>query len=552
MKRSSHVNGWAGPSAERLTRGILVAGLLAAGTASSDPAVTDSAAGRPYPGMPIRAVHLTIGEVFDPVPPGALRPLYLLANKLHVRSRESTVRAHLVLEPGQPFTTRRLQQQERVLRALDFLQPESVSVRAIRDSVDIRLRTRDVWTTQPEMNLERAGGRQFGTFGIAERNLFGLGKSLAIYYSEEPAGISRRIAFDDPAVFDTRVRFRYNAADGTSGASDLFSLWQPFLTEDDVRTWGISWYRSGSVARLFQGGEELASFDRDVNDFETWYGIGARDEGIVRRLTFSYRVLDREFGPSPLAAGASPEFAGPFITERFRRLGIEARLWKPNFLERRGVDRPDRIEDVDIGPSIAVTAAISPESFGSSADEGFFQARADFGAETRFGIGTVRGVLSTRLRRRPIEMVRSVDLRWTKQSGIRNTLVLAAHGVAGSSVPRDFQIVIGGLNGLRAYPVHALAGREAIRLNAEQRTTVARDLGSLLSIGIAGFWDAARAWGPGAVGTTWFHDAGVGLRLAPPSSAYGNVLRLDVAWPISPTRGGERDPVFSFGSTQAF
>lgn len=552
MKRSSLVNGWVVPSAERLARGILVAGLLAAGAASSDPAAPDSAAAPPYQGLPIRAVHLTVGEVFDPVPPGVLRPLYLLANRLHVRSRESTVRAHLVLEPGQPFSQRRLQQQERVLRALDFLQPESVRVTATRDSVDVWIRTRDVWTTQPEMNLERGGGRQFGTFGIAERNLFGLGKSLAIYYSEEPAGTSRRIAFNDPAVFDTRVRFRYSAADGTSGASDLFALWQPFLTEDDVRSWGLSWGRSGSVARLFQGGDELASFDRDVNDFETWFGIGARDEGVVRRVTFSYRVLDREFGPSLPAAGAPPEFAGPAITEHSRRLAVETRFWNPRFLERRGVDRPDKIEDVDVGPSIAVMVGVSPKSFGGSADEGFLQARADFGTESRYGIGTVRSVLSTRLRRRVLEMVRSVDLRWVSQSGDRNTLVLAAHGAAGSNVPRDFQIVIGGLNGLRAYPVHALAGREVIRLNAEQRTTLVRDLGSLLSVGVAGFWDAARAWGPGADGTAWFHDAGVGLRLAPPTSAYGNVLRLDVAWPISPSRDGQREPVFSFGSTQAF
>jgi hypothetical protein len=546
------VNGWVVPSAEAFARGVLAAGLFVAGTAWAAASSRDSSdvAGPGAP--PIRAVHLRIGEVFDPVPPGVLSPFYRLANRLHVRSRERTVRAHLVIEPGQRFSERRLQQQERVLRSLDFLQPESVSVSIANDSADVWIRTRDVWTTQPEMNLERGGGRQFGTFGIAERNLFGLGKALAINYSEDPTGISRRIAFDDPAVLDTRVRFRWSAADGTSGASDLFSLWQPFLTEDDVRTWGIRWDRSGSVARLFEGGEEKAAFDRDVNDFEMWYGMGARDDGIVRRLTFSYRVLDREFGPSIPAAGSPPEFSGPATSDRFRRLAVETRLWHPHFLERHGVDQPDRIEDVDIGPSVAVMAGVSPRSFGSSADEGFLQARADFGTTTRFGVGTVRSVLATRLRRRALEMVRSADVRWAKQTGDRHTLVFAAYGAAGSNVPRDFQIVLGGLNGLRAYPVHALAGREVIRLNAEQRTIVARDVASLFSVGVAGFWDAARAWGPGAEGTVWFHDVGAGLRFAPPASTFGNVLRVDVAWPISPTRDGQREPVFSFGSTQAF
>src|SRR6185503_4991179 len=202
VKRSWPVNGWVARSAEPWARAILVVGLLAAGIARGDPAPPDSSRA----GLPIRAVDLRIGEVFDPVPPGLLSPLYKLANRLHIRSRERTVRAHLVLEPGGRVTERKRQQQERVLRALDFLQPESVTVAVDRDSADIRIRTRDVWTTQPDMNLERGGGRQFGTFGIAEKNLFGLGKSLAINYSEDPTGISRRIAFDDPAVFDSRVR----------------------------------------------------------------------------------------------------------------------------------------------------------------------------------------------------------------------------------------------------------------------------------------------------------------------------------------------------------
>lgn len=546
------MNGWVVPNAERAARALVAAGLLAAGAARSDPASPDSLAAPAYQGLPIRAVHLKVGDVFDPVPQGALSPLYRLANRLHIRSRESTVRAHVRLQPGEPFQERRARQQERVLRTLDFLQPDTVRVTASADSVDVWIRTRDAWTTQPELNLERAGGRQFGTFGIAERNLLGFGKSLAVYYSEEPTGISRRVAFDDPAVLDSRVRFRWTASDGTSGATDLFALWQPFVTEDDIRTWGISWDRSGSVARLFAGGAERTSFDRDVNDFETWFGLGAREEGVVRRVTFSYRVLDRDFGRSEPAPGAPPEFAGPAVTERFRRVAVEARFWHPRFLERVSVDQPDRVEDVDVGPSIAVKAGVSPRSFGASADEGFLQARVDFGTITRYGVGTVRSTLSTRLRRRALETLRSADARWVQQTGDRHTLVLAALGAAGSNVPRDYQLVVGGLNGLRARPVHALAGRELIRLNAEQRTMLARDLSGLLSVGVAVFWDAGRAFGPGAVGTTWHHDAGVGLRLAPPSTTFGNVLRLDVAWPVSPTRDGGREAVFSFGSTQAF
>lgn len=503
-------------------------------------------------GRPIAAIHLEVGDVFDPVPDGALGPFYRLANRLHLRSREATVRAHIVIERGEPFSRRRLEQQERVLRGLDFLQPVGWRAAPAGDSVVVWIRTRDAWTTQPELNLERGGGRQFGTFGISERNLLGLGKTLAVYYSEQPEGISRRIALADPAVLGSRVQFRYGASDGSSGATDQVVLWRPFLIEDDRVSGGVSWVRSGSRARLYEGGGEVASFARDVDDFEAWFGIGKRDEGIVRRITVSYRVLDRRFGASDPVAGAPPEFRGPPLVERFRRLAVEARLWRPHFIERPRPDQPDRIDDVDIGPSVSLMAGVAPASFGSSADEGFVLARADFGGETRLGSGTVRSVVSSRLRRRAVETVRSLDARWLSTWGGRHALVLAAYGAAGSSVPRDFQLVIGGLSGLRAYPVHALSGRELVRFNTEHRVTVARDVARLLTFGIAGFWDAGRAWGPGAVGTVWHHDAGAGIRLSGPSAAYGHVLRFDVAWPVSPTRDGGRAPVFSFGSTQAF
>ncbi len=66
------------------------------------------------------------------------------------------------------------------------------------------------------------------------------------------------------------------------------------------------------------------------------------------------------------------------------------------------------------------------------------------------------------------------------------------------------------------------------------------------------FVDGARGWGSGAEGTRWFHDAGIGLRIAPPRAAIGPVIRADIAWPLSPTRDGRREAVLSIGSSQAF
>src|SRR5207247_1799837 len=81
-------------------------------------------------------------------------------------------------------------------------------------------------------------------------------------------------------------------------------------------------------------------------------------------------------------------------------------------------------------------------------------------APTPLGFGSVSSSIETRSQNVLLETIGMVDARWYEPSVFGQTLVLAAHGVAGTNVSRDFQAVIGGLSGLRAYPVAALAGRQ--------------------------------------------------------------------------------------------
>jgi hypothetical protein len=503
-------------------------------------------------GLAIARVDILTRNIFDPLPPGPLEPLYRLANRLHVRTRSRTVREQLLFAPGEPWSESRRAETARALRNLDYIEPRRVEGRRVGDSVAVTVETRDSWTTSPELNLERGGGEQFGTIGLAERNLLGLGKSVSLSYHEDPTGISRGLSFTDPMVLGSHLRLRYSASAGAGGATDVLSLGLPFYAEDTPWSYGASWRRTSSVARLFQRASETASLDERIGELEVSVGRSLLHDGTVARLVGSYLEYDRDLGPSRLAPGAPPEFAGDAEHLRLRRLSGELSVWRPRYIEREDVDRIGHVEDFDIGTAVGIKLGVSPQFVGSTADEGYARLRADAGAETPVGFGYVHGSASMRLRRVPIEIVRQADARWFIASRTGHVLVLAAHGVAGSRVARDFQAVVGGLSALRAYPVQALAGRELVRLNVEQRWILGRNYWDLVSIGTAAFWDVARAWGPGAAGTDWFNAAGFGLRLATPHTALGPVVRMDVAWPISPTRDGRREPVFSFGSSQAF
>ena len=57
----------------------------------------------------------------------------------------------------------------------------------------------------------------------------------------------------------------------------------------------------------------------------------------------------------------------------------------------------------------------------------------------------------------------------------------------------------------------------------------------LLRIGAAGFLDVGRAWGgPDAdrANTRWLANAGFGLRIFNVRSSFGNVLHVDLAFPL--------------------
>ena len=513
--------------------------------------------GEPEPdstdGLPIARIEILPRNIFDPLPPGRLAPVLDLANRLHVRTREQTVRAQLLMRPGERWSDERGHETVRNLRALDFLVPSHITARRDGDSVVVDVETRDKWSTSPEFNIESADGRQYGSLAFTERNFFGLGKAISIVYRELPGGRSRSVMFDDPGMQGTRVQLHYSASDGANGASDEVQIGQPFYAEDAPFSYGLNWSRATSVATLYERGRESVNFNRRGDAWDLYWGAGRRRGNLVRRVQFSFGQTGRRFGPShALQASVPPEFSGGEESLQLRRFLVEGRLWRPRFIERVRVNGFGLVEDFDVGSSVSLGLGGSALLLGSSQDEAYGQARVAFGTVTPLGFGQLSATGSSRLKTVTLESIGQIDARWVQQSRFAQTLVLSARGVGGRNTARDFEVLAGGLNGLRAYPVTAVGGTRLWRLNAENRWTVGERFWESVTVGAVTFCDAARAWGPGSGGSQWFVDAGAGLRIALPQWSLGQVMRIDLAWPIEPSRNGQRNPVLTFGSSQGF
>ena len=504
-------------------------------------------------GLPIRRIEVVTRNLYDPVPPGRLGPLLRLTNRLHATTRGGVVRSHLLFAPGDPWSGARGQETARTLRALDILEPVRLEAHRAGDSVDVRVETRDAWTTAPEFAIESGGGQQFVTVAVVERNLLGLGKSLAFAYHETPEGVSRSTSFQDPGVRGSRWRAGISGDTGSEGARQSVEAILPFYAEDAPRSYGVRWSRVTSVARLFMEGEEAAAFDRRREEGELWWGRGARRGGTIRRLTGTFLLRNLRFGPSRTDSAAPGGFEGGEENLRTRLLSLEARWWRPRFHEWTGIDRLGSIEDIDLGPSLRLIAGASPSWLGASASEAYAAVRLDHGivlGERRYAQAAVD--FRTWLGDEPRERLTRLRARWVEMPRPGHTLIAAAAATAGFRMPRDFQEIVGGLSGLRAYPVREIAATRVVRFNLEHRWLITREAFQFVSLGAAGFYDAARGAGLGAGESGWHQDLGFGLRLSLPRSSRERVARFDVAWPLAPAPDGRRDPVFSFGSGQAF
>jgi hypothetical protein len=99
----------------------------------------------------------------------------------------------------------------------------------------------------------------------------------------------------------------------------------------------------------------------------------------------------------------------------------------------------------------------------------------------------------------------------------------------------DVQLLLGGDNGLRGYPLRYEAGTSRSLLTVEQRVFTDWYPFRLVRVGGAIFTDVGRTWGRGVVGNSdlgLLSDAGFGLRLGNARSGLGSVLHIDLAFPL--------------------
>ena len=480
-------------------------------------------------------IVVAAGDIFDLTVPGERQRLFRWANALHIETRARVVRRQLLFAEGDLYSASALAESARALRAQRFLGAATVEPVAYRDGrVDVEVRTRDTWSLKPGVSFNRGGGVNDYKIEIEEANFLGLGKELAVERTSDVDRTSNLLSYDDPNLFGSRFRAKLVYADSTDGDAQRLLVELPFFALTTRRAGGIDLSDSRQITDLYELGEVRDSFEETSRQAELWVGFSrglARGEAHRLRLGVSYdqaRFAQLPEEP-PTSLPPDRELVYPWLGWSW----IQDR-----FVIEHDFDRIHRPEDLAVGWQGSARLGFASESIGSDRDALVYEsALSRAWRPTERQIVTGSAAFGGRVESGGEgPLLFSLGLRYLWRNFANQALYVGAGVDLAEDLDAERQLLLGGDNGLRGYPLRYQEGDRRVLFSLEQRWYGEREFFHLFRLGAVLFGDLGRAWFEGAAthpgGLGWLRDAGVGLRIATTRTSHANVIRLDIAFPL--------------------
>jgi hypothetical protein len=486
-------------------------------------------------GAVVGDVRIVVRSLFDTHSPEENTSLFRLANRLHRETRNGTVRDQLLFESGQAYRGRLLDETARSLRAQRYLQDAWIRPVAWHDGlVDIEVEVQDVWTLNPGLSFGRNGGNNSTGFEIEELNLFGTGIQVSLERKTNVDRDSTRLVFRDHQLGRSRWAIDSEWQDNSDGQLQAVRLERPFYSLDARWSAGVGVSRNRRLESRYDLGAITDQFDADSRNASVWLGWspGLRN-GRTTRYRVGYTVDTARYRS---VAGLTPtrllpsdrDFAYPWLSVEWT---------EDQFRTERDRDQIGRTEDIALGLQSQLRIGYFAPTFGAESSGLIGSASASHGwqlsdrqtlelqaqASGRLESGQLRDALL------------GTAVQYYFRQSPRRVLFLGLSTLDSHNLDNDRQILLGGDNGLRGYPLRYQSGTSQWRFTAEQRLFSNWYPFRLFNVGGAVFFDMGRVRGSDPLGSAplgVLKDVGIGLRLGNGRSALGNVIHIDVAVPL--------------------
>lgn len=490
-------------------------------------------------GALIGKIEIDARNIFDVEDPKEDKALFRLANTLHIQTRPGVIERQLLFKSGERLSKRVIDETERLLRSNHYLYDVQIIPAAYHDGVvDIVVRTRDTWTLAPGISFSRAGGANTRGASLREYNALGTGVYFGLTRTSDPDRSATEYRVTQNQAFGGWTTIDYAMAHLDDGRRDTFSVAKPFYALDTRSAGGFSVMKDTRVDSVYAGGALAGQFRHDTRFAEV---SGGWSQGLVggwaRRYTVgaSYETDRYELEPGRPVPAQLPDdvtLASPFvryeiIEDDYDKVHNRDQIARPEYFQMGFHSR------VQLGRSLlALGSTRALWTYAADVSNGFDvlggnALLASASASGRFGEdGGVENQLA------------GGQLRfYSRRHGNEHALFYAslsadAARVAGATDP----LLLGGDNGMRGYPMRYQSGDRRAVLTLEERGYSDLYPFQLFRLGGAIFWDTGRAWGGESQNTAypgWLTDVGFGLRILSARTAFGNVLHLDFAFPLT-------------------
>ncbi|MBN1825718.1 MAG: hypothetical protein JW958_05580 [Candidatus Eisenbacteria bacterium] len=471
--------------------------------------------------------------VFNPSVPGYDRFPFSWLNRLHVVTRENVIRNALLFREGDPYDEEILRETERNLRGLMFINYASVEP---LDPDEKRRRvvveTHDTWSTQVELSVddeEEGGEKDDFEIRLNEINILGFGKRIGLRYTRRGNRGGLGYVYEDPLLFGSRwnMKVEVQGGPGDDRSHDAY-LRRPFYS---LRT------RWGGVARTIrvESVRDLYRADRRIGDLfrvYRWESVAVGRMLGDRRRKFLFRFEgtreEKVYRDLRLLEGVDSDTVAAPENERRWIGGVGLGYGSFHFIEEHQIDHFDRVEDVELGGYLYLSAGRVVEGEGEwrFAGQGQYTHPTGSGRYLAWIAGTRADRLSGGWGRTLAYGSILSHQRWSR----RNTLAARIRWDELWRADPGEQFLLDHLNGLRGFGSASGAGVRRLVINVENRFFSSIRFYTL-AFGAAFFFDAGATWDRrDAVRAEDIRSSfGAGLRVGLTKSRNSNVFRVDVA-----------------------
>ena len=464
-------------------------------------------------------IEIQAGNIFDESYEDQGLMIHRTANRLHMKTRDQVIGALADVEKHDEYTEEKLADIERRLRSMKFIRDANAKPVAVCDNkVNIQITTIDNWTLTPSISFGTAGGESKLGFDIKESNFLGSGTELRLSLDRKNGEDIYGFGYSDP-VFLSRTQ---SLTLGYSRSNSRESSGIRFTRGKRHRGW--RWKAS------YDDSAELVS--QQSNQFNrqfTTLNLEALHP-LSEVLSLGISVEDVSDSIEPI----SPDQI-EFGTYQRSNTSINA-LLELNFLSYKEVlnyKSVDQIEDLGLGSTLRFSAGIVRQHVGNG---------SGFGASVAYQYGTYLGssIFTGSIGASHVsdghQTIENLNghLEWIAPLGqsSRFRLRTDAQSLAGYSFADNLDI--GGENGLKGYPNQHQTGTQRMLFLAEYRRDLPFRIWNLGRLGMTIFAESGRAWkAETEKAQPWLGNLGAGLVFSPSRSSSTNLVRMELAAPIS-------------------